>query len=96
VLKDKVSDTVLDKYSELRRDIFRNVIDPATQANIRRLFENDPENAHETDPFLESLRSANSGDQQRIRGMRSVATDMRMVIEEMEIAAGRIVAKTRM
>lgn len=70
----------MDKYSEVRRDVFLNVVNPTTQANIRRLYENDPEKAHETDPFLKKLRAATSSDQQKMRGMRKMAVDMKEII----------------
>jgi hypothetical protein len=44
------------------------------------------ENVHETDPFLKSLRSVSSSDQQKMKGMRSIVVDMRKVIEEMKVA----------
>lgn len=81
VLKDDVSDTVLDKYAQLRRDIFLRVADPTTRGNIRQLFENDPETCRETDPFFRSLAAASSSERQRIRGMQDLAVDMKGVIE---------------
>lgn len=81
VLNNDVPDTVLDKYAELRRDIFLKVVDPTTQANIRRLFENDPETCRETDPFFRTLATASSSERQKIRGMQNLAVDMKGVIE---------------
>ncbi|KAL1980059.1 hypothetical protein VTN96DRAFT_4678 [Rasamsonia emersonii] len=81
VLNNDVPDTVLDKYAELRRDIFLKVVDPTTQANIRRLFENDSETCRETDPFFRTLATASSSERQKIRGMQNLAVDMKGVIE---------------
>lgn len=68
-IKDGVPDNVLDKYNEIRRGIFQNVIDPASQANLRRLCDNDPETAAETDSFFKSILQADKDEKERIRGL---------------------------
>ncbi|KAF2258414.1 putative monooxygenase [Lojkania enalia] len=68
-IKDGVADSILDKYSEIRRGIFKNVIDPASQANLRRLCENDPETVAETDPFFRMILKADQNQKEKIRGL---------------------------
>ena len=55
-INDRVPGDILDKYSKARRDVFINVVDPATQANLRRLYENDPDTVGDTDPSFEASR----------------------------------------
>jgi hypothetical protein len=81
VIKDGISDKVLDKYAEVRRDIFKTAIDPTSQANIRRLFENDPDTCGETDPFLRAINNASKSDHQKMRGMLKLAVDMKEFID---------------
>jgi len=51
------SDSILDKYSEIRREIYNNFIDPISSSNIRRLWQ-DPDKALEEDKFLKLCRAA--------------------------------------
>lgn len=48
-------DTILDKYSDIRRDKYNTVIDPISSANLRRLW--DPEKI-EQDDFIKMLKRA--------------------------------------
>lgn len=45
-------DRILDKYSEVRRKIWKDVIDPASRENFRRLREQDANTARENDEFF--------------------------------------------
>lgn len=45
-------DGILDKYSEVRRKIWKDVIDPASREHFRRLRERDANTARENDEFF--------------------------------------------
>lgn len=48
---------ILDKYDEVRRGIYNNVIDPISSSNLRRLWQ-DPAAIRDTDPFFNMVRKA--------------------------------------
>ncbi|KAK5173518.1 uncharacterized protein LTR77_002199 [Saxophila tyrrhenica] len=75
-MRDGMSDAILDRYSQIRRDIFVNVVNPTTQANLRRLCENDPDTAGESDPLLKNIRHATDSDRQVIRGLQTMRTNL--------------------
>jgi hypothetical protein len=52
VHKGLADDSILDKYSEVRRAKYNEIVDPVSSANIRRLFDQDPETAGERDEFF--------------------------------------------
>lgn len=45
-------DSILDKYSEVRRKIWKDVIDPASRENFRRLHDQDANTARDNDEFF--------------------------------------------
>ncbi|KAL2218839.1 hypothetical protein M432DRAFT_390985 [Thermoascus aurantiacus ATCC 26904] len=45
-------DSILDKYSEVRRKIWTDIIDPMSRENFRRLHDQDPDKARENDEFF--------------------------------------------
>lgn len=49
---ERADDSILDQYSDIRRKIWSDIIDPVSSDNIRRLFDQDPDKAAENDPFL--------------------------------------------
>jgi hypothetical protein len=51
-------ESILDKYSEIRRQKYHEIIDPISSQNILRLFDQDPEKALENDEFLQILKRA--------------------------------------
>lgn len=53
----RADDSILDKYAEIRRKIYKEVIDPASRENFRRLYELDPETAKD-DEFFKTLKKA--------------------------------------
>ncbi|KIV77348.1 hypothetical protein PV11_09148 [Exophiala sideris] len=57
VYEGKADETILDKYSEMRRERFYAVTDPISTDNIKRLFDQDPEKALENDEFLKLVNS---------------------------------------
>jgi len=76
VCTGQAPDSLLDKYAELRRNIFLDIVNPTSQANKRRLHECDPNTVGETDPFLKMLRDADTESKQKIRGHSGLAVDM--------------------
>ncbi|KAF2651114.1 putative monooxygenase, partial [Lophiostoma macrostomum CBS 122681] len=76
VINDGTSESILDKYDEVRRGVFQNVINPASQANLRRISETDPETVGETDPFFRSLLEADSATKEKIRGLGQLRVDI--------------------
>jgi 2-polyprenyl-6-methoxyphenol hydroxylase-like FAD-dependent oxidoreductase len=56
IYEGKADDSILDKYSEVRRQRYKDIVDPVSQDNIRRLFDQDPDKALENDEFLKTLK----------------------------------------
>lgn len=52
----QADESILDKYDEIRRKIWRDIINPVSSNNMRRLIDLDADTAVETDPFLQLLR----------------------------------------
>ncbi|OBT52697.1 hypothetical protein VE04_06016 [Pseudogymnoascus sp. 24MN13] len=48
----KADPSILDKYSNIRSQKYKEMIDPISSENIRRLFDQDPDKALENDEFL--------------------------------------------
>ncbi|TID23497.1 Para-nitrophenol 4-monooxygenase [Venturia nashicola] len=55
--RNKATDDILVKYSEVRRDTYTKVIDPVSSENIRRMFD-DPETIIERDDFMKMCKRA--------------------------------------
>lgn len=51
-------ESILDKYSDIRRQKYHEIINPISTQNILRLFDQDPEHALEDDEFLQILKRA--------------------------------------
>ncbi|KAL2011334.1 hypothetical protein VTN00DRAFT_4052 [Thermoascus crustaceus] len=68
-INNNYPDSILDKYSQVRRDIFLKLVDPTSQANLRRLFDSDPDTLRETDPFFKSLLDADGKQKEKSRGL---------------------------
>lgn len=56
--KGRVDDSILDLYSEKRMEKYKSVTDPISSDNLRRLYQNDPETAADTDEFFKLLLKA--------------------------------------
>jgi 2-polyprenyl-6-methoxyphenol hydroxylase-like FAD-dependent oxidoreductase len=54
----KVQDSILDKYDQVRREMWYKFIDPVSSDNLRRLNGQDPEKALEQDKLLRALELA--------------------------------------
>ena len=53
----QADDSILDKYDEVRRRIWHDIIDPVSSNNMTRLFKySGPDEAMEKDPFFKSLK----------------------------------------
>ncbi|OCL12648.1 FAD/NAD(P)-binding domain-containing protein [Glonium stellatum] len=50
--RGQADDSILDKYSEVRRERYQNFVDPISTENFRRLWSEDPEKIIETDEFF--------------------------------------------
>lgn len=55
IYSGQVDDSILDKYSDIRRQKYQEVIDPISSGNLRRLW--DP-NVIEDDEFIKAIRRA--------------------------------------
>lgn len=51
----KAQDSILDKYDQVRREMWYKFIDPVSSGNLRRLNGQDPETALEQDKVLQAL-----------------------------------------
>ncbi|CAK7222037.1 hypothetical protein SBRCBS47491_004731 [Sporothrix bragantina] len=60
IYQGKADDSILDKYSEVRRQKYNDIINPVSSANIRRLFAQDPETALQDDAFLKMLHQGSA------------------------------------
>jgi len=52
----KATPDILDKYNEVRQEMYKKFIDPISSDNFQRLWGQDPEQALETDDFLKLLK----------------------------------------
>ena len=50
--KGVADDSILDKYSEIRREKYLTIVDPISSSNFKRLWEKTPEETIKTDPFF--------------------------------------------
>lgn len=50
--KGLADESILDKYSEIRKKIWAETIDPLSRENFRRLYDQDPDKARENDEFF--------------------------------------------
>ena len=56
VYHGKADESILDKYSEIRREKYNTVVNPISSQNIVRLFGQDPDKALENDEFLKLVK----------------------------------------
>ena len=54
----QADDSILDLYSEVRRQKYKDIIDPISTENFKRVFDQDPEVAGEKDHFLVLCKKA--------------------------------------
>tara|TARA_R110002003_G_scaffold111_12_gene9484 strand:- start:6243 stop:6596 length:354 start_codon:yes stop_codon:yes gene_type:complete len=58
IYENKADESILDKYNEVRRKVYLDLIDVISSANIRRLFALDPDRAVEQDEFFQMVKKA--------------------------------------
>ena len=87
VLNDRVPEGILDKYAEVRRDIFLNNTNPMSQANIKRLHEPDIDTLGDTDPFLRAIRSGDIEELSNIRWQGALSVDLDKFIPDLLAAS---------
>lgn len=75
VINERKSEALLDRYSDLRRKVFLEVVDPRSQANVRRISETDPDTVGQTDPFLKMLNDP-AIDKTNLRGLDDLYVDV--------------------
>lgn len=56
--KGVADDSILDKYAEVRKRMWEEVVDPMSRENFRRLHDQDPDTARENDGFFQALIKA--------------------------------------
>ncbi|KAG5661256.1 hypothetical protein KAF25_005378 [Fusarium avenaceum] len=54
----KADASILDVYSEVRRQKYQEIVDPISSSNLRRMFTGDPAKVLETDEFLQMCKRA--------------------------------------
>jgi hypothetical protein len=54
----QADDSILDLYSDVRRQKYKEIIDPISTENFKRVFDQDPEVAGEKDHFLVLCKKA--------------------------------------
>jgi hypothetical protein len=70
VYEGKADESILDKYSEIRRQRYQTIVDPVSTDNIKRLYTQDPEKALENDSFLKMLNDIKDDHKAQIEFMR--------------------------
>ncbi len=77
----QADESILDKYDEVRRKIWHDIIDPISSSNLRRLFELDPDEAVEKDPLLKMLKQAETDEELslKIRTVRQTGADVQHI-----------------
>lgn len=71
--ENKSDESILDLYSDIRRNVWTEVIDPISTGNMRRLSKLDPDRAAVEDPFDEAGRLSGRHEKKRkMRPYRSV------------------------
>ncbi|KAJ9603749.1 hypothetical protein H2200_011935 [Cladophialophora chaetospira] len=71
IYEGKADESILDKYSEVRREKYKTIVDPISTDNVKRLFTQDPEKALENDSFLKLLNDIKDDHAAQIEFMRS-------------------------
>lgn len=81
--------SILDKYDEVRRKIWHEVINPISTENLRRLFTLDPETAGEKDPFFKMVKQAEQ-DEGLSQKMKHVSGLTRSVCKPITLMTPRV------
>jgi ATP-dependent phosphoenolpyruvate carboxykinase len=86
--KGLADESILDRYSEERRRIWKDIIDPMSRDNFRRVWETDVETARENDPFFKICVQAES-DEALARELALVSTSSLGLYSETKFFAFR-------
>ncbi|KIX06145.1 uncharacterized protein Z518_04119 [Rhinocladiella mackenziei CBS 650.93] len=76
IYESVADDSILDKYSEIRRQKYHEIINPISSDNIVRLFGQDPDTALEEDEFLKMCKRAET-DEDFAREMQNEANALK-------------------
>jgi 2-polyprenyl-6-methoxyphenol hydroxylase-like FAD-dependent oxidoreductase len=82
----QADDCILDIYCEKRRKIWHEIINPISSENIKRLFDQDADEALEKDPFLKMIKQAET-DKELAAQMQAVGEPR---IEDKRFTDGRL------
>ncbi len=77
----RADERILDKYSEIRIQKYKEIIDPVSSGNIKRLWDASPE-AVDNEPFYQMLKRA-AVDKEFAKSMQGV----RLTSEESEVGS---------
>lgn len=58
IYNGQADDGILEKYDEVRRERYNNLIDPISTENFKRLWDQDPDKALENDEFFKVVQRA--------------------------------------
>lgn len=75
MLDGLTDDSILDKWDEVRRKIYKEYIDPVSTANLLRVWK-DPDEVKATDPFFKLLDEA-AKDPKLVKEFRMVSPNFR-------------------
>jgi hypothetical protein len=64
IFNENQPDSILTKYSDIRREIYLKYTDPWSQENVRRLYSLDPDTAKD-DPFMQAVQNAGKSEEVR-------------------------------
>lgn len=58
IYESKADDSILDRYSDVRREKYQAIVDPISSENLKRMHEPNPDTVLETDEFLQMCKRA--------------------------------------
>lgn len=71
---DKADDSILDKYDEVRRKIWHDIINPVSSENMQRLYRySSPDEAMEKDAFFKMVQRMQAPEQEANKGEPNVS-----------------------
>ncbi|KAF9871486.1 FAD binding domain-containing protein [Colletotrichum karsti] len=70
----KADESILDVYDEVRRRKYREIVDPVSSENFRRIFSVHPDNVLETDEFLKLCKEAESDHEKAVEMTKGAQT----------------------
>ena len=91
IAKGKAGDEILDKYDEVRRKIWHELLNPVSSANFLRVSATDPETAKTQDKFLATLAELElvNGDSPLRKEFDKVCSYVLTAIPNPDIGIGR-------